>query len=502
MEQLRLSVIIAAYNEEHTLATVVERVRRVPLNVQIVVVNDGSKDGTAAILDRLHQEGSVDVAVHHPINRARERHPRTGIAEATGDVVVIQDADLEYDPAELPELLRADRSTARPTSSSARASSAATAPRALLLALHGQQVPDPRCRNMFTNLNLTDMETCYKMVRASAPQVARVTSDRFGFEPEVTATAVAGATPASGRCRSATRAAPTPRARRSDGATASPPSRTSSASISFRPRPGRRLSRPRPSILTARFASRTGSSARDAMSSVSPPRIREEALPSLPAPAPDDAEAGLPGILSLDLRSLALFRVTFGLVILCDLISCIPEIGAFYTDQGIMPRDALVGKFSIPWMMSLHLMSGGWVVQLALFLVTIAAVCGMILGYRTRLSTFVTWVMIWSLHNRNGMILHGGDDMVRVLLFWCMFAPLNGRWSLDAALNPRSPPLDNDNYSWGTQALMLQLCFVYWFTAAWKWGPVWTTEGSAIYYAMNLDEFVTPVGKVLLGFPT
>lgn len=234
------------------------------------------------------------------------------------------------------------------------------------------------------------------------------------------------------------------------------------------------------------------------MSSTSAPRVREEPLPP---PEPEYEEVERPGILSLDLRSLALFRVAFGSVILCDLISCIPQIGDFYTDSSILPRDALVSKFSIPWMISLHLMTGTWGGEFILFLVTIAAVLGMIAGYHTRLSAVVTWLMIGSMHARNGMILHGGDDLVRVLLFWCMFAPLNGRWSLDRALNPRSPPLEDANYSWGTQALMLQLCFVYWFTAAWKWGPVWTTEGSAIYYALSLDEFVTPVGKFLLRFP-
>ena len=227
--------------------------------------------------------------------------------------------------------------------------------------------------------------------------------------------------------------------------------------------------------------------------------MREQPLALLP-PDPVDA-LERPGILSLDLRSLALFRIAFGSVILCDLISCIPQIGAFYTDDGIMPRDALVSKFSIPWMISLHLMTGTWGGEFILFLVTLTAVGGMIMGYRTRLSTFITWLMIWSLHNRNGAILHGGDDMVRVLLFWSMFAPLNGRFSLDRALNPQTPPLDDANYSWGTQALMLQLCFVYWFTAAWKWDPAWISDGTAIYYALSLDQFAKPLGKFLLGFP-
>jgi predicted DCC family thiol-disulfide oxidoreductase YuxK len=204
---------------------------------------------------------------------------------------------------------------------------------------------------------------------------------------------------------------------------------------------------------------------------------------------------------SADLRSLALFRVAFGACVLFDLIWRVPEIEAFYTDQGILPRDAFVSKFSIPWTISLHLMSGAWIGQFLLFLITIAAVCGMIVGYRTRLCVFLAWLLVSSMHARNEMILHGGDDLIRVVLFWSMFAPLNARWSLDRALNPGTPSLPNQNSWWGTQALMLQVCFLYFFNGLWKWDPSWTSEGSAIYYALSLDQFTYPLGKWLSHYP-
>jgi glycosyltransferase involved in cell wall biosynthesis len=182
---LSLSVIVPAYNEAATVEGALRRVRAVPLRLEIIAVNDASTDGTRQILDAAAQKGLVDHVVHHDKNRGKGAAIRSGLAVATGDVVVVQDADLEYDPADLPNLLLPIRAREADAVYGSRFQGG---PHRVLYFWHflGNRVLT-LLSNMFTNLNLTDLETCYKLVRTDLLKRLPLSSNRFGFEVEITA---------------------------------------------------------------------------------------------------------------------------------------------------------------------------------------------------------------------------------------------------------------------------------------------------------------------------
>jgi len=185
VKDVKLSVLIPVYNEAATIEHVVDRVRQIPASTEIIAVDDASRDGSGDVLEQLKAQGRVDQVVRHPQNRGKGAAIRSGIAHATGDVVVIQDADLEYDPLDLPALLGP---IAAGKADAVFGSRFQGGPHRVLYFWHavGNNFLT-LLSNMFTNLNLTDMETCYKVIRADLLKRLPLKSNRFGFEVEITA---------------------------------------------------------------------------------------------------------------------------------------------------------------------------------------------------------------------------------------------------------------------------------------------------------------------------
>ena len=181
---LKLSVVIPVYNEKETVREIIRRVRAVPIPKEIVLVDDCSKDGTRDVLRTLEDE--PDLSIHyHEHNQGKGAALRTGFQHVTGDIVVIQDADLEYDPQ---EYLRLIRPIVDGRAEVVYGSRFIGDTHRVLFFWHyvGNRLLT-MLSNMFTNLNLTDMETCYKVFRRDVLGKITIKSNRFGFEPEITA---------------------------------------------------------------------------------------------------------------------------------------------------------------------------------------------------------------------------------------------------------------------------------------------------------------------------
>lgn len=184
-EHVVLSVVVPVYNEVRTIEPLLRRVREVPLHLEVIVVDDGSKDGTRDLLPRLEQEGLIDQLVFHEVNQGKGSALRTGFRGVTGDIVVVQDADMEYDPLELPLLMEP---ILRERADAVYGSRFLGGAHRVLFFWHsvGNRVLT-LLSNVFTDVNLTDMETCYKMIRRDLLQSLPLSADRFGIEPELTA---------------------------------------------------------------------------------------------------------------------------------------------------------------------------------------------------------------------------------------------------------------------------------------------------------------------------
>ncbi len=201
-------------------------------------------------------------------------------------------------------------------------------------------------------------------------------------------------------------------------------------------------------------------------------------------------------LFAVDLRALALFRISVALIILIQLFDRARVLEALYSDQGLFPR-ALAIRLANPWDWSLYL-SNGSVPGTAFLFLTAAffAIC-LLLGYQTRGAAFFSYLFNVSLQNRNVFIPNGGDYLLRLLLFWCLFLPLGERLSLDSQRTRSHPITSHQIISMGATALLLQTAFMYIFSALTKMTSQAWLSGEAVLDALTLEHYARPLAFFL-----
>ena len=202
----------------------------------------------------------------------------------------------------------------------------------------------------------------------------------------------------------------------------------------------------------------------------------------------------------VDLRSLALIRILLGFLLLSDLIIRGGDFFIWTTDDGVMPRHWLI-DWNSPWRWSLYFISGHWTWSALLFSASAFSALMVIVGFKTRFFSVLSLVLLISLQNRTPLLMQGGDSLLSAVLFWACFLPMGARYSLESVKNSLDPIKDhckglvNNHLSISSGAILIQAMSVYFFSAFLKTGAEWQLDGSAIYFALHLDDMTTGLAQ-------
>ncbi len=206
-------------------------------------------------------------------------------------------------------------------------------------------------------------------------------------------------------------------------------------------------------------------------------------------------------LMGIDLRSLGLFRIGVGCILIVDLINRATALVAHYTDVGVAPRSLVVDYGEQPWFLSFHMLSGEPGLQIVLFILAGISAFALMMGYKSRFFCFMCWILTLSLHVRNPFVNNLGDWLLVDLLFWGMFLPLGARYSIDTLRRPADQMLPVRVLSIASLAILLQLGFMYFFSVMDKFTPAWRVDGTAVEIALNLERIVSGVGLYLQDLP-
>lgn len=201
---------------------------------------------------------------------------------------------------------------------------------------------------------------------------------------------------------------------------------------------------------------------------------------------------------ALDFRALALMRIAVGLIVIVDLLFRGSDLSAHYTGEGMWPIH-LIKTFG--WntgFWSLHALSDNFWWEFFLFSVHFLFAFFLLIGYKTKLSTFIVWALLISLHNRNLFILQSGDDVLRILLFWGLFLPWSNCYSIDG----KQKKHHHKQHTIANIGYLFFIASIYFFTVSLKSSPEWHNEGTAIYYALSLEQLRLPMGDLLYNYPS